>query len=306
MRGMKDAMVKTALLLFMIVAGCQNLPAVSESEQAHLLPHYIFIDRDGFALAPNQTPLTTPEFRDHLTKTILSGLGKRAQALKDCSEERCRTLKLLVFVHGGMNGYDDDFARMRRFLETDSGTRHLPGLFTASSTEYYPIFINWNSEPVDATIDDLFRIRFAERHSLWLTIPTLPFVLIGRTAASIGDMPVSLVHIGFNIKEAFLGALESGDSKACAVADTIAYAPLLPVYAVTAPLLEGFGTPAWKIMKRRAELAVANRLPQNEPGAVEGAARTLMATLAEYVKTLPVPVEVTLVGHSMGSILLNR
>ena len=287
--------------------GCQSLPPKAQMGQDNLLPHYVVIDRDGFARGPDHEKFSTAALETHLRNTMFRELTLAAERIQNCSPKpSCSTpLKVLVFVHGGMNGYDDDFERMRRLMEQDEGTQ-LPGLLSPSRTNYFPIFINWNSEPVNATIDDLFNIRFAHRQPLWLTIPTAPFVMLSRVLKSVANVPVSLLHIGYNVKEAFAGAIEAGDSHVCAIADSLAYGTLLPFYTVTTPLLEGFGTPAWDIMKRRAELTVATRLPEDTEHAREGAARTLVRMLMQHGFQLPVKMEVTLVGHSMGSIILNR
>jgi len=75
------------------------------------------------------------------------------------------------------------------------------------------------------------------------------------------------------------------------------------------------------VMKRRAQLATAQRLPRNKC-ASEGAARTLLKTIQGRlspasatgheveprwtVDGTEVPTEVTIVGHSMGAIVVNR
>lgn len=110
---------------------------------------------------------------------------------------------------------------------------------------------------------------------------------------------------------------------------------------LTTPLLKAFGTSAWQIMKRRADLLVADRLDKaldlesvrdrektsdREQGSRmvrEGAALTLVRMLKNRIEPLPDglpgwkigasnggrpsgPVEITLVGHSMGALVINR
>ncbi|HEX3203591.1 MAG TPA: alpha/beta fold hydrolase [Nitrospiraceae bacterium] len=292
------------LLSIVFTASCERVPRIPDPEHERLKGHYFFIDRDGYGLNREAQPVTSEQF-DELAQPILDGLRARAAQQSKCADGTCR-LKVLLFLHGGMNGYATGVERMRHLVEADPGERHLPALLSPDSSDYYPIFLNWNSAPLDATGDDLLSIRFAERQSWPVVGFTLPFVLIGRTAQTLGNIPVSLVHIGFNIKEGFMGGIQAGDSYGCTIADAIAYAPMIPFYAVTAPLLEGFGVPAWNIMKRRAELAVANRLPGNQHHVLEGAAYTFLRRLLPALQDLPVPVELTVVGHSMGSILLNR
>ncbi len=300
------------LLLALDVAGCSGLPSRYKSEDEKYLPHYLFVDRDGHAKRTDGSGMHKLALQEHLDKHFFKDIDDRMQALRSqCKADRCPPLQLLIYIHGGMNGYNAAFDRMQRLLHHDAPDATPRGLLNAHNTYYYPFFINWNSEPIDSMVDDLFNIRFGERQSLAVTVPTMPFVLLGRLAGSVGSVPVSLAAMGSNIQESFAGAIEQGDGMGCALADAIAYAPVFPLYAVTAPLLEGFGTPAWATMKRRAELAVESRLP-SESKSSEGAARTVFDALIRHLKAKTedggpiIPVEITLVGHSMGTMILNR
>lgn len=300
------------LLLAFNVAGCSGLPSRYKSEDEKYLPHYLFVDRDGHAKRTDGSGMHKLGLQEHLDKHVFKGLDDRVQALRSqCQAGRCPALQLLIYIHGGMNGYNAAFDRMQRLLHYDAPDATPRGLLNAQNTSYYPFFINWNSEPIDSMVDDLFNIRFGERQSLAVTVPTMPFVLLGRLAGSVGGLPVSLAAMGSNIQESFAGAIEQGDGVGCALADAIAYAPVFPLYAVTAPLLEGFGTPAWATMKRRAELAVESRLP-SESRSSEGAVRTVFDAMIRHLKAKSedggpiISAEITLVGHSMGTMVLNR
>jgi len=67
-----------------------------------------------------------------------------------------------------------------------------------------------------------------------------------------------LIHNGQLLAERIRGAFEENDPWYCVVADTISHLPFHALYVGTIPLLEGFGGPTWDIMKRRAQLAVAD------------------------------------------------
>ena len=300
------------VLLAFHVAGCSGLPSRYKSEDEKYLPHYLFVDRDGHAKRTDGSGMHKLALQEHLDKHFFKDIGDRMQALRSqCKADRCPPLQLLIYIHGGMNGYNAAFDRMQRLLHHDAHDATPKGLLNPHNTSYYPFFINWNSEPIDSMVDDLFNIRFGERQSLAVTVPTMPFVLLGRLAGSVGSVPVSLAAMGSNIQESFAGAIEQGDGVGCALADAMAYAPVFPLYAVTAPLLEGFGTPAWATMKRRAELAVESRLPA-ESKSSEGAVRTVFNAMIRHLKAKTedggpiIPVEITLVGHSMGTMILNR
>ncbi|MGH7231806.1 MAG: hypothetical protein ACREJU_10680 [Nitrospiraceae bacterium] len=305
-----------AMLILLSFIGCVRIPSLTEEEKQTLPQHYILVDRDGFALDRKGNALSTEGLQQDLTDTILAGLKTRAKQLHEENEQSkcqiltdCPPMRVLVFVHGGMNGYKADFKRIRGLVERDPGEMK-PAILHAAHSTYYPIFINWNSDLPDSIKDDLFFIRAGEREADWYTALTWPFLLIGRLAGSVASLPVSMGHTGRNIKEGFKGAIEQGDSKACAVADVIAHSPLFLINAATTPLLEGFGRPGWHIMKRRAELSIASRLEKNDHRSMEGAVRTLIKTIRQPILQLTVDhqiaVEITLVGHSMGSLILNR
>jgi pimeloyl-ACP methyl ester carboxylesterase len=153
----------------------------------------------------------------------------------------------------------------------------------------------------------------------------------------VANLPISLIHNGQLLAERIRGAFEENDPWYCVVADTISHLPFHALYVGTIPLLEGFGGPTWDIMKRRAQLAVADQLvdvpgTQNAtfqrvmqsvsksrktdmPTYNEGAVRTLLKVLRQPLVYQDgewkwgkngVPVELTLVGHSMGSMVINR
>lgn len=306
----------SCLVLTSLMLGCSGLPYRYKSEDPQYLPHYLFVDREGHAKRTDGTGMDKVALKDHLDSYFFKSVDERIKTLRtQCTAAQCPSFQLLIYIHGGMNGYNTAFERMQRLLHHDASDATPRGLLSSKNTSYYPFFLNWNSEPLDSMIDDLFHIRFGERQSLAVTIPTMPFVLIGRLAGSLGGLPVSLAAMGSNIQEGFASAIEQGDGVGCAIGDVMAYAPVFPLYAVTAPLLEGFGTPAWAIMKRRAELAVESRLPTGSKSS-EGAVRTFLEETIRHLQSVQlndtdndralIPVEITLVGHSMGTMIVNR
>jgi hypothetical protein len=205
---------------------------------------------------------------------------------------------------------------------------------------YYPIFVNWDSAGWDSLTDDLFRIRFGHPDVVF-GILTSPLVIASRLIGSVANLPVSLIHNGELLAERIAGAKEEKDPGYCIALDTIGYLPLHVLYLATIPLVEGFGTPAWDIMKRRAQLAIAHQLTdepgsqnatfkrlsgararyiensqmQNPQSVDEGAFRTLINTLHGSMRydhgtwtwaDSGLRVEMTFVGHSMGPMLINR
>lgn len=377
------AMFPIPLLFVYLVLVCSTgcIPSLANLDpDGRFSSNYIFVHPDGYAIGKDDQPLRTQDLEEYLDKTIFKGIDRFAKELtrQPGPLNRCAggPLRLMIFVHGGLNGYDDSFRRMRSMLEKISpddptDTRVL------LNTCYYPIFLNWNSDLPDSLNDDLFRIRWGRPDKI-VSFLTFPFVLFGRLIGSAANMPASLMHNGYNISEAWVGAKEEGDpgiQRAFGTAQDVAF---LGFHVVTAPLLEGFGRPAWDIMKRRAQLAATDRLT-DEPGTQnaitkqafkylfgtpsvvlgpprrsspceriaqqeekslqrekdpsssgpadkqstrteathtdEGAARTFVKRLGAWMRYEEekwkwcdgqVSVEITLVGHSMGSLVINR
>lgn len=350
-----------SLLVLLSLSGCarDSLPYKA---------HYMFIHRDGYALDEQFHAESTEALKTHLDTTVLKGIQQHVDGLKNpaaasrtgpAGQVGCDgVLRLMIFVHGGMNTRTASIERMEKMLvENDK----LP------ATCYYPVFINWQSGLLSSTVDDLFRLRFG--HPSWsFGIASSPFVIAGRMIGSLANLPMSFAHNMDTVVEAGKGADEQGDPLYCTIGDGLLYFPLQAFYVATIPLVEGFGKPAWEIMKRRAQLTVSTRLTDDpEVGDVfvekfhqrvsekqrlakadqsahpnEGAIRTLVWKLRERIKyhketktwywidpagstsavrssgVMPpktiqtidrnraIPVEITLVGHSMGPIILNR
>jgi pimeloyl-ACP methyl ester carboxylesterase len=141
---------------------------------------------------------------------------------------------------------------------------------------------------------------------------TSPFVIAGRFASVALEAPRAWLNSLDNFSEGIRSADSEGNDAAYNAMITLEAVGLSPVRAVTIPTVQGFGIGAWQIMRRRVELAAASRLtPQRDNYASEGAARTLFQRLQRKIqeekkKNPNLDVEVTLVGHSMGAMLLNR
>jgi len=303
-----------ALLFACLLPGCSgNFPRLSDEDQqkvgmseTEFFRHYVVVERDGYPLGKDDKPTPTLDFKKQIEDAVKASL----QAPPDncpAGNKSC-PIRLLLFVHGGLNSYRSDFQRMVALMKKDDG------LLSKSKTAYHPIFVNWNSS-LDTVADDLLWIRLGDRMSDLGPI-SFPFLLPARMALAMANVPVRLAHTVNSYKEYCDFA---SDVKTCgtSVDDYVSWG-MFPFYTLTAPILESFGSPAWYQMKRRAKLATASRLTtisdhkwasdadKTRFNNAEGAALTLVTTLGEALKQQPRPVEVTLVGHSMGAFIVNR
>jgi pimeloyl-ACP methyl ester carboxylesterase len=145
----------------------------------------------------------------------------------------------------------------------------------------------------------------------------------------VANLPISLIHNGQLLAERIRGAFEENDPWYCVVADTISHLPFHALYVGTIPLLEGFGGPTWLAVAdqlvdvpgtqnatfQRVMQSVSKSRKTDMPTYNEGAVRTLLKVLRQPLVYQDgewkwgkngVPVELTLVGHSMGSMVINR
>ncbi|MBI4636588.1 MAG: hypothetical protein HY727_09605 [Candidatus Rokubacteria bacterium] len=296
-----------ASLLALLLAGCAIAKFSLGPEDAPLLPHYVLAHEDGWPASTEREALQPEAYEAHVDR-ILAGIDAHARRIWAESREGGKDpLRILVFVHGGLNGYAADFRRMRELVR---GGPERPAIFPR--TFYYPVFVNWNSALGDSLFDDLIFIRFGKRRPWWVGLPTAPFVLGARLAEGLFSTPNSWWANTRNFDEL--------DPQPADWAESLA---LLPIRGLTTPFLKAFGTSAWQIMRRRADLLVTPRLGDNPANATEGAAQTLVRKLCarvtcggsgEPVWRIPPrdgalesgPVEITFVGHSMGALVVNR
>jgi hypothetical protein len=324
------------------LGGCAvALPTIDPVQDRHLRGHYVLAHEDGYSLtlpglsddaagpgaAVGRTELLPPRDTEDIERRILGGIDGHARRLwPDLASARRvpgPSLRLLVFVHGGLNSYDDNFQRMRELVaEPCEAGAASARLFVSQDcasarTDYYPVFINWNSRLDDAIVDDLFFVRFGRRRPAYGMF-TWPFVLAARLSESVFNAPNAWLATWRGYWEGRPGAGEIVESAA-----------LLPVRTLTTPVLKAFGTSAWQIMRRRAHLVSAERLDahlnpdgRTGQGMRRGVARTLFEMLDGRIEPcgesggacwkvsgepgLGGPVEITLVAHSMGAIVVNR
>lgn len=241
-------MILVVLVLALGASGCATRGFTLSPGDEALRGHYILAHEDGWPAATDREPLEHEAYQSQIA-AILDGIDAHALAARTRGEPA----RLLIFAHGGLNGYADDFARMRSLMIGSGGD----GLFP--KTSYYPIFINWNSALGDSLMDDLFFVRFGRRRPV-LALLTAPFALAARLAESVFNAPSSLWANTWNFDE-----LDPG------VTDWAEAIGKWPVTVVMTPVLKAFGTSAWQIMKRRADLLVASLLDGNPAGAEEGA-----------------------------------
>ncbi len=279
--------------------------------------HYIMIHKEGHPLNANKEPVgkrNDDVFEKKYIGAIIEGIDRHVKQtwnLKGQSE----TARILLFVHGGLNPYEVGLNRIEKMVKIQDGSS---GVLLGSS--YYPLFIVWNSSLLSSWWDDLFLIRRGGPNPWW-AIPTSPLVFMARIADGVLTAPVTYPYMAMDTWDSFTRSVPEEDEKEDKrVLAVITYFGLLPVRPFLSPAVKAAGTPAWEIMKRRADLALARTLRRKDnPYARQGAAYTFMQALKERISGTEErkaqwktkdgqtgPVAFTLVGHSMGTLILDK
>lgn len=225
-------------------------------------------------------------------------------------------LRLTLFIHGGLNTYTTAWGRADIFSQAMLRDGH------------YPVFVGWNSGFFANYADHALRIRKGE-HSVAKSVPTLPIVLLQDFTRSIIHIPEAWyreLRDPVVVSKSFFTDLEENanarihdlrDNKQFTIHDggpitgvgASYWSILNPAKLLTAPIVDGFGTGSWKAMLRRTDLVLSK--PEAFEGPMpdaESYADTAVTTFLKRWESDPAlrDVPITLIGHSMGTIVANN
>ncbi|HNF15832.1 MAG TPA: alpha/beta hydrolase, partial [Leptospiraceae bacterium] len=151
---------------------CISLPGKNESLRGNV----IMVDKNG--------NLKDPDEDDHFT---VSNSGTETYFIKLIDNiKKSKQKKILIFIHGGLNGEEDGLKRAGELKQA------------ISDDGYYPVFITWNSDLFSSYLEHLTKVRQGEEWRSW-GWPTFPFYLIADIFKGIGDIPKIIVH-QFNLQ----------------------------------------------------------------------------------------------------------
>lgn len=162
------------------LAGCAALPAAPPA-------HYILVHKEGDPIDREKKKLTPEQFKSQYVDRILAGIERHVAKPTDDKPTR-----IMLFVHGGLNTYEAGLKRVNDLvrLEDDPEAPDAPW-GRLLGTPYYPIFVNWNSSLWSSLWDDIFIVRRGRRAPLQATA-TAPFVLLSRVAEAGLSIPRTL------------------------------------------------------------------------------------------------------------------
>jgi pimeloyl-ACP methyl ester carboxylesterase len=224
-------LVLSALLL--LAGGCyrHGMRALTVSESP-IMQHAIFVDNDGRPLFPSTTgrARSTPGKIVEVTDdTVIVGpdtvyeryVGNIMAGIRADSARRGKAPRLLLRIHGGLNSLDESL---------DATMKMTTSIMADSATNYYPLFINWESGLMSAYGEHLFFLRSGRSYSARSLAPlAFPFYLAADLGAGIVRAPLTMAkQFAVNNKAGYLnnqGELLCGHPDDLAAAGTSQQAP---------------------------------------------------------------------------------
>lgn len=301
------AVVTCSVLLTGAVQASQSCPSAQAKPELHSL----YIDRLGRLNRLDGSVVSREDEADHVKK-----IADNIKALRHENP----ALKITVFIHGGLNTFENAVKRPLKFSQ---------GMLCEG---HYPIFISWNSGFPTNYLDHVWRIREGE-HEPVKGFFTLPFVFaedVGRSVVRIpaaiykevaGPFKVSIWR--YTQEERFADQRRIALQKTSInVVDNPPFrgvarsywngSVLNPLKFVTAPFADGLGSGAWNAMLRRTDHVLSRQLafegdicPECYSSEEADTAVTMFFRLIAKDDDLNKEGSL-LVGHSMGTIIANN
>ena len=230
--------------------------------------------------------------------------------------------KILIYVFGGMNSIDSMVSitdEMARIIYTQS--------------DYYPIFISWESTLFECYLDHLFMIRRGAKS--YTFGPALsPFYFTVDLGRAVTRLPINLVYQSYgafsydgdfpDLDEETMQKIQNMKMQVYIGQDNYpyyysvlartSYIAGLPLRIITTPAIDTCGKSAWDIMKRRSKTAFIKAQPleasvekeiKTALSPSDGAMSRLMDRMSALYREHP-EYEFTVIGHSMGPFIINE
>lgn len=246
--------------------------------------------------------------------------------------DHSRAKRILIYVHGGMNRLQEGPERNWALYQAMSAA--------GDTAEMFPIFVNWESGMHASYVQHLIHIRQGQyENSLWWK-GVMPYVYsvdfmsgVLRSPFPVGSAIANRVRSDADLRRNERAAAMSAARRPASRVTTLSSGmrvdsgyflprrtwfrralsfPAAPFQFAAAPFVDMFGDPAWANMHRRTSELF--RRDSDEPSASyresDGALAVLLRRLERYVADTAHrrrdSLDVVLIGHSMGAIVLTR
>ncbi len=296
-----------------LTVGCTSLPKVEDEEARK---HFISVGRDG-GLQAAEDGQAVARLQAINESDVGIVFDKIIDGIKKHPKNDDGAVEVLIYVHGGLNSEKSALKRVQ--------TKYNDIL----KDKVFPIFVNWRSGPITTYSSHLYRIRQGEVSSTGFA--TSPIYLGTDLAGSIVNAPKSWLITGRQALdsittlprqqarlEPYLNA--DGDNIYYTGSQedfstwkrTLRWWVTSPSKLITTPFIYTLARPAWDVMLRRTNTLFykpSDHSPYDNQGVRNsefgsGALFSLLRRLQSTAKD--VPLSITLVGHSMGAIVVNK
>ena len=225
--------------------------------------------------------------------------------------------KVMLYIHGGLNTERHSFERVSKQYQS-----------ILDGSDMYPIFVNWRSGPMDSYARYLTRIRQGKKSNSAKF--TSPVYLLSDLLASVALAPKSWLvqgkhswdstiqreedHWEYYLKSTDYQIMHTGDDDLHSdTGRSLLWIATSPVKIITTPFTYTLPKPAWDIMMRRTStMFVKPGEFENHPRRYgdthrgHGALSLFLEHLIDFPSEHDIPLDITLVGHSMGTIICNE
>ena len=332
---MKRITASLAVLCLLLISACTSKPVDDFNH------HAITISGDGNIRSPNNANQGSAPSQKNAEGFSILGPDQYGKYLDDlfANLDASKKDNILIFVHGGLNNLKASTERVNKLIQKYNGNQ---------LNSYYPILINWDSGFFESYGEHLFFIRQGETNKT-VAIPTSPFYFAADAGRGLVRFPIDAGYVAVRdiqsvpdidrainkyrvntdllyakLKTSYPQNISRGEDMPWGM-QSFYKVPVniltWPFQIVTAPAIDGFGTPAWDGMQRRTKVLYNNPEEfdiEREAGRVDHAIAGLpTSVMSEFATRLdaymtkkkgqnqPLP-KITLVGHSMGTFIINE
>ncbi len=308
--GRRHRAFRFSAALLLLLAGCAT-PTVTRAD----LRYMVMFDGEGEAVDPLDT------FAGHYFAYEQLDAGEhaaRVEAIIDAVKASGKP-RVVIFIHGGLNNQPESIQRvldLHRDILADGA---------------YPIFVNWQSNLLSSYRDRLLFIRRGQDWESWGVV-LAPFYLVADVATGIFQFPMvawsqlmeslevaeladfpdrrhaddALQSLGRDPTAPLFQLSPKKVSSAKAEGHWLRWCATLVFKPFSILAVETAGTGSWDVMLRRIDL-LFQRDRDFEGQQVEQSATGLLRLMARlHDLQAETGIQVDLVGHSMGTIVLNR
>lgn len=168
---------------------CETLSAEPLLRKSRTLrDHVVRVNPDGLMVDPvHEEPFSRTEADKAFQQMMCE-----AKRLAEYHGEEGRP-RLLVYVHGGLNGYQTTDQKIHDGLARD--------IMMDPDDWHYPLFISWKSDAISNWGEHLFRLREGKKANAFVGALGSPFILMVDVATTVGRFPATLWYQVSNEKD---------------------------------------------------------------------------------------------------------